>query len=499
MASILTLNSIYKSFGNKHALIDAFFDLKKGEIHGLLGENGAGKSTLMNVVCGLYSQDKGKIELNGKIINIRNPINAKLLGIGMVHQHFKLVRNMTVIENLVLSKLKKNKLQSSKSLKSEIIRSIQNLNFKIEMNKKISELSVAEQQRVEIAKVLSEGSKIIILDEPTAVLTDKESNLLFVELKTLASNGCSIVVITHKLHEILGNADRVTIMRSGRTVSKSQNVKDLNSSDLSLMMIGEKNSINKREILKKGKKSLTLRNISTKEKVGTPKLNNFNLELYSGQIYGLAGVSGNGQTELAELLMGIKTISKGKIILEEKILKPGSPGNFRKNGISCIPAERYIYGLSGNLSVMENFSISKLILKRKKNNFWLDYKSLYLKCSDVIKKYNILGGDPKTKSRLLSGGNAQKLVLARELEQNSKIIVAQSPTRGLDIKACSDILNNLFKAAKNNSSVILISDDLDEIINNSDRIGVINRGKIVGEFEPPFDRKELGKLMVGSF
>ncbi len=499
MSNILTLNSIYKSFGNKHALVDAFFDLEKGEIHGLLGENGAGKSTLMNVVCGLYSQDKGNIVLNGKVVNIRSPIDAKTNGIGMVHQHFKLVRNISVIENLILSKVKKNFFQSSTSLKNEIIKSIEKLNFKIDMNKKISELSVAEQQRVEIAKVLSEGSKIIILDEPTAVLTDKESIILFEELKTLALNGCSIVVITHKLHEILENANRVTIMRSGKTISKGQKVDGLKASDLSLMMIGEKNIKKSRPSLLKGKKVLSLADISVKGDNDNLKLNKFNLDLFSGQIYGLAGVSGNGQTELAEILMGMRSISEGEISIDNIMIKSNSPDILRKNGVSFIPAERYIYGLSGNLSVMENYSISKFNNQKLFKSFWLNYKKLHHDCLDIMKKYNILGGETKTKSRLLSGGNAQKLVLARELEKESKIIVAHSPTRGLDIKACTDILQHLYNAAKKETCVLLISDDLDEILNNSDRVGVINKGKIVGEFDPPFDRGELGKLMVGSF
>ena len=495
MKNAIKLSGIYKSFDNNNALVDTFFSANWGEVHALLGENGAGKSTLMNIVSGLYSPDKGKILKENKEVDITSPIHSQSMGIGMVHQHFKLIRNMTVAENLILVNGKGNWGESQEYILKKIDE-INKIGLEIKPDAIIERLSVAEQQRVEIAKVLIGGAQILILDEPTAVLTDKEANTLLNQMRAFASDGRCVIIITHKLREVIQFADKVTVMRAGETVAHNENAKNMTANDLSKLMVGEakeykeiKSNITKRKVLE-------LENLSIIRENETKAIEDLNLNLFEGQIYGLAGISGNGQTELAEFLMGLHKPSKGNISVNKKILSKITPQSFRFHGIASIPAERYIYGLAGDLSVMENFSISQIDHQDYGNPYWINNNSMFDKTNKIIKDFNILGAFPNTKARILSGGNAQKLVLARELSSNSKILVAHSPTRGLDVRACVAIHENLRKAANLGVAVLLISEDLDEIMSVSDYIGVINRGRIVGEFSSPADRHELGKLMT---
>tara|TARA_B100000686_G_C16765016_1_gene961206 strand:- start:891 stop:2387 length:1497 start_codon:yes stop_codon:yes gene_type:complete len=495
MENAIKLNGIYKSFDNNNALVDTFFSANWGEVHALLGENGAGKSTLMNIVSGLYLPDKGKIFLEDKQVDITSPINSQSMGIGMVHQHFKLIRNMTVAENLILVHGKGNWRESQEYILTKIDE-INKIGLAIKPDSIIERLSVAEQQRVEIAKVLIGGAKILILDEPTAVLTDKEADTLLNQMRTFASDGRCVVIITHKLREVIQFADKVTVMRSGKTVANNKNAKNMSANDLSRLMVGEAKEYKKVKSNISKIKALKIQNLSIIRENETKAIDDLSLNLFEGQIYGLAGVSGNGQTELAEFLMGLCKPLKGKIFVANENLKKISPQNFRAHGIASIPAERYIYGLAGDLSVMENFSIAQIDHQDYGNPFWVNNNSMINKTNKTIKDFNILGALPYTKARILSGGNAQKLVLARELSSDSKILIAHSPTRGLDVRACVSIHENLRKAANLGVAVLLISEDLDEIMSVADYIGVINRGRIVGEFISPADRHELGKLMT---
>ena len=497
MNNAINLHNIYKSFDNNKALVDTFFSACWGEVHALLGENGAGKSTLMNIVSGLYTPDKGNIFIENNLVEISSPVHSQSLGIGMVHQHFKLIRNMTVAENLILVHGKGYWKKCNEYILSKIDE-INSIGLKIKPDAIIEKLSVAEQQRVEIAKVLIGGAKILILDEPTAVLTDSEADNLLNQMRAFANDGRCVIVITHKLREVIEFADKVTIMRGGKTVAQNKNAKKMSAGDLSKLMVGEAKEFKKINSKISKVKTLEIKNLKIKRENETIALEDLNLNLFKGQIYGLAGVSGNGQSELAELLMGLHTPNSGQIYINNKIIKKISPQILRSEGVVSIPAERYVYGLAGDLSVMENFSIAQIDNEEYGKAFWINDQSMIKKTKEIIDNYNILGASWATKSRLLSGGNAQKLVLSRELSVNSSVLVAHTPTRGLDVRACASIRENLRKAADDGVAVLLISDDLDEIMSISDLIGVINNGKIVGEFKSPANRHELGLLMTND-
>ncbi len=498
--SALKLQGVFKSFDGNPALEDAFFSSEWGEVHALLGENGAGKSTLMNIVCGLYNPDKGVVSVNGQEIIIDGPSGSKSLGIGMVHQHFKLVDNMTVLENILLS-YKNYPWRLNKKAALEAISSIPDqIGFSIDPEARIDSLSVSEQQRVEISKALIGGAKILILDEPTAVLTDDESDKLLKALKLYSAKGRSVIFITHKLREVFSHADRVTVMRGGRTVEAGKKTEGMTVDELSYLMVGESKSYKRKNKINEGKVVLHINQVEMFRDNGSKGLNKIDFKLNSGEIYGMAGVGGNGQTELANLFMGLGKIYSGQIIYSDKIkINNYNASMLRKLGINSIPADRYNYAIAGDLSVMENYVISRIDFEKFGSSLWLNWNKMEEHTNRIIKKNDILGAKPLTKSSLLSGGNAQKLVLARELTSNSKVLVAHSPTRGLDVRACTAVHEGLRNAANNGAAVLMISEDLDEVLSVSDRIGVINNGSIVGEYRPPVDRLLIGKLMVGNF
>jgi simple sugar transport system ATP-binding protein len=341
------------------------------------------------------------------------------------------------------------------------------------------------------------GAKILILDEPTAVLTDEESASLLKQLRLVARGGASIVLITHKLREVFGYADRVTVMRGGRTVDAGRAPSEFTSESLSALMVGEARDYEASERLAPGPVRLELIGLSARRDSGAMALDGLNLKLCQGQVYGLAGVGGNGQTELAEVLMGIRALDGGELRLDGAPLPHAAPRTLRQLGLAYIPAERYLYGLAGDLSVMDNFVISHL----ERGDFgswgWVNRSAIQRETEAAIGTFNIQGARVATSARLLSGGNAQKLVLARELSGEPNVLLAHSPTRGLDVRACAAVHRALREAGRRGTAVLLVSEDLDEVLSVSDRVGVINRGRIVGEFDAPADRREIGRLMVG--
>jgi len=497
MTTALQLQGVHKSFDSNAALVDASFSGDWGEVHALLGENGAGKSTLMNIACGLYAPDNGVVRVDGKAVTIDGPTGAQSLGIGMVHQHFKLVRSMTVAENIILGHGKGTWRQSQAYIRGEIAGITEQIGFSLDPNARIDELSVSEQQRVEIVKALVGGARILILDEPTAVLTDEESNSLLTRLRAFAGQGRCVIVITHKLREVLAHADRVTVMRTGETVAAGQSPAGMSAADLSRLMVGEAREYESGERAAPGEDRLTLSGISAERDNGAMALDGFDLNLRAGQIYGMAGVGGNGQSELAEILMGIRSPKKGQITLDGGVVRTVSPRTMRRGGIACIPADRYVHGLAGDLSVMENFAISRIDSGEFGSSFWVNQRAIQRQADDAISSFSIHGARASTRARLLSGGNAQKLVLAREMASDARVLLAHSPTRGLDVRACADVHEGLRQASRRGAAVLLLSEDLDEVLAVSDRIGVINRGRIVGEFDAPADRHVVGGLMVG--
>tara|TARA_Y100001934_G_C12385403_1_gene795318 strand:+ start:9196 stop:10695 length:1500 start_codon:yes stop_codon:yes gene_type:complete len=496
MRKALEFQGVHKSFGQNSALVDAFFSAHWGEVHALLGENGAGKSTLMNIASGLYAPDKGLVKISDKPVIIDGPQAANDFGVGMIHQHFKLVENMTVLENIVLAHGQGGWRKSLQRVRKQISDISNEIGFDIDPDAQVNTLSVSEQQRTEIIKVLIGGAKILILDEPTAVLTDEESTGLLDQLQIFAEQGKCIILITHKLREIFSHANRVTVMRGGKTIDSGQSPKNLTPEKLSKLMVGEPTEISRISYSPPKETVLELNGIFSKRDNGHTALDNFNLKLNAGQVYGLAGVGGNGQTELAEILMGVRSMNSGEFILSGTPLTNPSPSRVRALGLTCVPAERYIYGLAGDLSVMDNCVITHLKSGQFGTFFWTNRRAINKETKQAIIDSEIHGAEPSTRARLLSGGNAQKLVLARELAGSATVLLAHSPTRGLDVRACTAVHEALRKSASNGTAVLLLSEDLDEIFAISDQIGVINNGRLVGEFNSPADRSKIGHLMV---
>ena len=494
--SALKLEGIVKSFDGRPALDHASFEARWGEVHGLLGENGAGKSSLMNVLCGLYAAEHGTIEIDAVRAVIDGPAGARRHGVGMVHQHFKLVRSFTVVENVMLANPPATWRAGLRRVTGEIMRLAAELEFDVEPSARMDTLSVAEQQRVEIIKALITGARILILDEPTAVLTDAEAERLLSVTRQIARRGACVILITHKLNEAVTFADRVTVMRAGRTVATSE-AQSLTVAELARLMVGDPAVESNAPSCRIGGVVMQANELKARRDDGAPSLHGLSLGVRSGEIYGLAGVGGNGQTEFAEILMGVRGSDDGSVSIEGRDVSHLSPGARRGLGQRAIPADRYVYGLSGDMSVAENLGVSDLRSGRFGPFLWQSHARLRSRAVAAIEAFEIQGATPGLRARLLSGGNAQKLVLARELDGAPRLIIAHAPTRGLDVRACLAVHRHLRAARDAGCAVLLISEDLDEILVLSDRIGVINRGRIIGEFDQPADRHAIGELMVG--
>jgi len=496
---MLEIHSVSKSFGKFQALDNTSFDVNLGEVHSLLGENGAGKSTLMNIVCGLYTPDTGSLKLDGETRVFRGPQEASAEGIGMVHQHFKLVASFTVLENLMLfyqpganfRESEKIVIKKAKTLAAE-------LGFSLELERRAGDLSIADQQKIEILKILIAGAKIIILDEPTAVLNEDEATNLMVLIRKLANAGSGIILVTHKIREALDHCDRITVMRAGKKVHEVL-PKDVDALGLTKLIVGENIVSSPNYTSDKSKLPLIeFNNIGMTDEIGSTKLSMITFNVYGGEIYGIAGVSGNGQNELAAIIMGLKRPSEGKVkvrgigdVTDDTTIKR------RKDGVSSIPVDRYLHGLSGQQSILENYSIAAVL--RGELGGWLKFNKTLAKskAEEAIKKYDVQGVNTvNQRASLLSGGNAQKLVISREFSGEPRIVFAHSPSRGLDVRAGAAVHNKLREARDKGAAVILISEDLDEVLLMSDRIGVLSRGKISAEFDAPAKRSDIGRAMV---
>lgn len=496
MAAALQLEGISKSFDSKLALDEAAFQTAHGQLHALLGENGAGKSSLMNVVCGLYMPDRGRVLVQGREVQVEGPAHAKTLGIGMVHQHFKLVHPFTVAENVMLANPQRSWRRGLKEIVEQIERHAAALGFAIDPHARIDSISIAEQQRVEIVKGLIGGARVLILDEPTAVLTDEEADRLLATARELARQGVAIVLITHKLREVVRYADWVTVMRGGRTVA-SADPREMTVADLTRLMIGSAPPDTTEPAKGAGAVRLSVDDLSALRDDGARLLNGASFAVRGGQIYGIAGVGGNGQTELAEVLIGVRAALAGRIEIDGTEVTRRPPRRRRERGLVSVPADRFAYGLAADLTVADNLGVAGLQSGTYGAAAWVRGGAMRRDTLGAIAAFDIQGARPSTRAGLLSGGNAQKLVLARELNGKAGVILAHSPTRGLDVRACAAIHEHLRRARDSGAAVLLISEDLDEVMNLSDRIGVLNRGRIVGEFDRPADRQAVGALMVG--
>lgn len=502
MSLAVSMKDITVSFPGVIANNNIQFSLKKGEIHGLLGENGAGKSVLMKTLYGMHTPQKGKIFVNGKEKKIKSPAKAIELGIGMVHQHFMLVPHLTVIENIILGQelTSKKFFLDTKKITKQISKFCEQYNLLVPLDSKILSLPVGMQQRVEILKALYRGADILILDEPTSVLTPQEVQDLFNAIKKLKNQGKTIVFISHKLKEVLQICDRITILRKGKNVGIVK-ATDTNQNELAQLMVGRKvkQSYQKKQITD-NKTILKIKNLSVQNNEGIFALKKINLEVKNYQIIGVAGIQGNGQTELVETITGLRKSEEGKILLNNKNITEISPKDRIKNNISHIPEDRQKRGLILDFSVQEN-----LILGNQDSQKFSEDKIRinFIKASEFTKKsiqdFSIKTPNQDTKVRFLSGGTQQRIVVAREFSNNPKLIVAAQPTRGLDVGATEYVHSKLIEMRDQGSAILLISADLDEIFMLSDKIAVIFNGKIVDIKNPKeTNKQEIGLLMAGA-
>jgi len=497
------MNDIVKQFPGVLANDHVNLDIRKGEIHALLGENGAGKTTLMNILYGLYGPDAGKIYLHGKEVRIREPIDAMNNGIGMVHQHFMLVPIMTVAENVALgSEPTFNGVRLDiAEMKEKVLSLALEYGMDVDPDIKIENLPVGLQQKVEILKTLYRGAEILILDEPTAVLTPQEVTSLFKTLKILQSEGKTIIIITHKLKEPMAIADRITVLRKGQFIG-TVNREDTSAAELAEMMIGRKLVKMKKSSPVTGDILLEIKDLMVKDDRDQIAVNGINLDIRAGEIVGLAGVVGNGQSELAEAITGLREVQSGHVFLQGEDVTGKNPRYIYDTGLSYIPEDRQKTGTVGEFTIAENLILAlhhhrKWYLKGALR-FFLNWGLINREGRKMIERYDIRTPSELTKIQSLSGGNQQKVIVARELSKNPSVVLAAQPTRGLDVGVIEYVHNRLVELRNSGKAVLLISSDLDEILTLSDRIVVIYEGKIVA-FEDPMTTNErrLGLLMAG--
>ena len=500
MEYVIEMLNIRKEFPGIVANDNITLQVKKGEIHALLGENGAGKSTLMNVLFGLYQPEKGEIRVNGEKVHITNPNIANDLGIGMVHQHFMLVDPLTVTENIILGKEPTKLGQINLKEASEEIRKIsEQYGLQVDPDAKIADISVGMQQRVEILKTLYRGANILIFDEPTAVLTPQEISELISIMKRLIEEGKSIILITHKLKEIMEVCDRVTVIRRGQGIG-TVNVSDTNENDLASLMVGREVVFKTEKADSKPKQDvLKIENLTVKDARHVTTVNNLNLTVRAGEIVGIAGVDGNGQSELIEAITGLRKIDSGTVKLNDRDITKFPPRKVTESGLGHIPQDRHKHGLVLDYPMDLNMVLQTYYQKPYSKYGILDFKAITKKAKELIAEFDVRTPSEKTLARALSGGNQQKAIIARELDRNPDLLIAAQPTRGLDVGAIEFIHQRLIDHRDQGKAVLLVSFELDEIMNVSDRIAVMYEGQVVAIVDPKeTTEQELGLLMAGS-
>ena len=497
---VVEMKNIVKSFGEVHAVKDGQFNLIKGEIHSLIGENGAGKSTMMKLLYGMYPIDSGEIIVKGQSMGKLDPKLAIQHGIGMVHQEFMLVNDLTVLENVILGFEPKKGLQIDfDKARKEIQHFIDQYNMEIQLDKKVSQISVGEAQRVEIIKTLMRGADIIILDEPTAVLTPQETKKLFEILNNLKKEQKSLVFISHKLNEVMEISDRISVMRQGLhmgIVSKEET----SPLDLTKKMIGREVFLHIDKTYEKaGKKILDVQDVWIPSQKESSKIRGLSLHVNEGEIVGIAGIDGNGQSELIEAITGLRPVERGHIFLNGKEITNLSPKKVREVGLAHIPEDRNTRGLNRTMSIEENLVAVEVDKAPFSRGMVMNTAAMDRHSEEMVKRFDIRPTDYKLPTSSLSGGNAQKVVVAREVSMNKKLLVAAQPTRGVDIGAIESIQKTLEEAKKNGAGVLLVSTELEEITSLSDRIIVIHEGTITGELSAgEANENNLGLLMMGG-
>lgn len=495
------MRNIVKKFGDFTANDHINLLVHKGEVHAILGENGAGKSTLMNVLYGLYRPTSGQIFIDGKEVQISSPKHAIELGIGMVHQHFMLIQPFTVTENIILGVEPRKGLKVDiKSARQKVVELSERYGMKVDPDAKIEDISVGMQQRVEILKVLYRGANTLILDEPTASLTPQEIEELMEIISNLTADGKSVILITHKLKEITESSDNCTIIRAGKYIDTVK-IGDVDENKLAAMMVGRDVNfkVEKKDKIP-GNVALEIKDLHAKDYRGVEILKGFDLNVKSGEIVGLAGVDGNGQTELVEILTGLRKAESGSITMLGKDVLNKKPKEIFESGISSIPADRQKYGLVLDFSIEDNLISQHFEEKPYSNNMILDRKKIREHATEMMDKFDIRPRGAEAKpAGTLSGGNQQKVIIAREVTNDKELLIAVNPTRGLDVGAIEFVHKYIVEQRDKGRAVLLVSFELDEIMNLSDRIEVIFDGQIKGSVSgKDADEKELGYMMAGG-
>lgn len=505
MDKIVEMKDIKKSFAKVKAIKNGEFDLYPGEIHALIGENGAGKSTMMKILYGVYTPDSGEISIRGQKYDQLNTKQAIDLGIGMVHQEFMLIKEFTVLENIILGfepKKSLNRIDFEES-KKKIEVFTKQYGLDVDLNKKVENISVGEAQRVEIIKTLYRGANILILDEPTAVLTPQETTKLFDILRFLKKDGKSIIFISHKLNEIMEICDRITVMRHGEYINTVEK-KDTNTTELAKMMVGREVFLNKKSSgtdkdVSKNKVIFSVKNLYASGEREHSKLRDVSFDIHEGEILGVAGVDGNGQTELAEAISGLRPVEKGQIILKGKNIQNIGPLNIRKSGVAHIPEDRNKRGANKEFTITMNLIADRYKEKPFCSGIVMNEAKIKEYSNKLIDEYNIMPKNGDIRVGNLSGGNCQKVICAREIDTDFDLLIAAQPTRGVDIGAIESIRSILRKVKDQGKSVLLISADLEEILSLSDRIAVMYEGKITGILNASEANQEnVGVLMTGG-
>lgn len=495
---VVEMRGIVKQFPGVLANDHVDFDLRKGEIHTLLGENGAGKSTLMNVLAGLYRQEAGSILVNGKPIHFFSPRDAIRAGIGMVHQHFMLVPSQTVTENILLGldaprfRMRLNKFDETISEMSE------RFGLPVDPKAKIWQLSVGEQQRVELLKALYRGAEVLIMDEPTAVLAPQEIEVLFNTLRAMVKAGKSIIFISHKLNEVMAISDRITVLRKGKVTAAGLDTRSVSREELARQMVGREVVFHlEKEAKEPGEVVLKVEDIYAENDKGLPALKGVSFEIQSGEILGLAGVAGNGQRELAQVITGLRKCTSGVVLLNGKEIcnRPVRYGIQR--GLAYVPEDRTHEGSSPNLSVTDNVIMKKYRSEPISHGWLIDMSAANQFAEGLKESYNIIVPHVKTPVRLLSGGNLQRVILAREISHQPSLLVAVQPTRGLDVGAIEGVHRLLLAQRQAGAAILLISEELEELLSLSDRVIVIYEGRLMGEVKE-VDIETVGLMMTGS-
>ena len=498
--NVIEMREISKIFGQFVANDKINLHLRRGEIHALLGENGAGKSTLMNMLAGLLEPTSGEIAVNGQVVKLDSPSKAASLGIGMVHQHFMLVEAFTVAENIILgSEITKNGVLDIKKAIQEIKELSEKYGLAVDPSAKIEDISVGAQQRVEILKTLYRGADILIFDEPTAVLTPAEIDELMIIMKNLVKEGKSIILITHKLDEIRAVSDRVTVIRRGKSIETVE-IAGATNQDLAEMMVGrsvsfttEKNPPQPKEVI------LSIKYLVVNENRGIPAVKNLSLDVRAGEIVGIAGIDGNGQSELIQAITGLRKVKSGTINIKGKDVVGLPPRKITEMKVSHVPEDRHRDGLVLDLTISENIALQTYYKEPLSKNGILNYTNIHNYARKLMEEFDVRAANDYVPASALSGGNQQKAIIAREVDRDPDLLIVSQPTRGLDVGAIEYIHKRLIGERDKGKAVLVVSFELDEILNLSDRIAVIHDGKIQGIVTPAeTNKQELGILMAGG-